>query len=147
MDKALKDGAYEVALNPKYKGYQRRLISMVYKFFDKNIGSGMNVNELLAQELYKLVIKKFKRRKVYARFKENICVADLTEMGSLSSNNRVVKYLLCVADVFTKYAWVKHLFKTVPHGFIGIINESKHQPNNLWVDQGKELYNSPIPNG
>ena len=39
------------------------------------------------------------------------------------------------------------MFKTVPHGFIGIINESKHQPNKLWVDQGKELYNSPIPNG
>ena len=26
-------------------------------------------------------------------------------MGPLSSNNKDVKYLLCVIDVFTEYAW------------------------------------------
>ena len=50
-----------------------------------------------------------KRRKVYARFKDNIWVTDLAEMESLSSKNKNVKYLLCVIDVFTKYAWVKTL--------------------------------------
>ena len=30
-------------------------------------------------------------------------------MGSLSSKNKNVKYLLCVIDVFIKYAWVKHV--------------------------------------
>ena len=50
----------------------------------------------------KPVIKKFKRRKVYVRFKCNIWAADLTEMGSLCFFNRGVKYLLCVIDVFTK---------------------------------------------
>ena len=34
--------------------------------------SVVRVNEQLAKELYKPVIKKFKRRKVYARFKDNI---------------------------------------------------------------------------
>ena len=66
------------------------------------------VNEDLAQELHKPVIKKFKRRKVYARFKDNIWVADLAEMGSCSLNCGV-KYLVCVIDVFTKYARVKPL--------------------------------------
>ena len=51
--------------------------------------------------------KKFKKRKVYARFKENICAADLAEMESLSSKNENVKYLLRVVDVFTINAWVK----------------------------------------
>ena len=37
---------------------------MVYKFFDKKIGSGISVNEQLAEELHKPIIKKFKRRKV-----------------------------------------------------------------------------------
>ena len=32
--------------------------------------------------------------------------------------------------------------KTVLHGFIEIINKSKCKPNKLWVDQGKEFYNS-----
>ena len=69
----------------------------------------MKVNEKLAEELHKPVIKNFKRRKVYTRFKDNIWAADLAEMGSLSSENKNVKYLICVIDVFTKYAWVKLL--------------------------------------
>ena len=64
----------------------------------------MKVNEKLAEELHKPVIKNFKRRKVYTRFKDYNWVADLAEMGSLSSKNKNVKYLICVIDVFTKYA-------------------------------------------
>ena len=78
---------------------------MVYKFFDKKIGSRVSVNEKVAEELHKPVIRKFKRGKVFARFKDNISAADLAEMGSLSSKNRNVKYLLCATYVFTKYAY------------------------------------------
>ena len=53
----------------------------------------MSVNEQLAEELHKPVIKNFKRRKVYAKFKDNIWAADLAEMGSLSSKNKNVKYM------------------------------------------------------
>ena len=60
--------------------------------------------------MHKPVTKKLKRRKAYARFKDNTWAADLAEMKSLSSQNKDVKYyLLCVIDVFTKYAWVKPL--------------------------------------
>ena len=62
----------------------------------------MSVNEKLVEELHKPVIEKFKRRKVYARFKENIWATDLAEMGSFCSKNKIVKYLLCVIDVFNK---------------------------------------------
>ena len=62
-------------------------------------------------------------------------------MGSLSSKNWSVKYLLCAIDVFVKCAWVKQLTnknaKTVPNSFIRTENESKHKPNKLWVDQGR----------
>ena len=81
----LKDRAYEIVLNPIYDGYQRGLASMIYKFFDR-IESGVSVNEELAQELHKPVIKKLKRR-VYERCKDNIWATDLAEMGSLSSKN------------------------------------------------------------
>ena len=82
---------------------------MVNKIWDKKTGSDVNVNEVLAEELPKPVIKKFKRRKDYARFKDNSCAADLGEMDSISSFNCSVKYLLLAIDVFTKYAWVKPL--------------------------------------
>ena len=98
------DGCYR-----NYDGYQRALASMVYMFFDKETGSGMSVNEQLAEELHKLVNKKFKRRKVHARFKGNIRAVDLAEMESLSSKNKNAKYLICVIEVFTKYVWVKPL--------------------------------------
>ena len=58
-------------------------------------------------------------------------------MGSLSSFNRGVKYLLSVINVFTKNAF-KLLGKkdeTVLYGFIEIVNQSKRKPNKLLVDQ------------
>ena len=144
-DNMLKDRAYEIALNPNCDGYQRGLTSMMYKLFDKKLGSRAiskvrsNVNEVLAQELHKPVIKKFKRRKLYARFKDNIWAVDLPEMVSLSSKNQIVKYLLCAINAFTKYAWVKPLkdkkAKIVFNGFTGIVNECKRKPNKLWMSE------------
>ena len=132
----MKDRAYQIALNPQYDGYQRGLASIVYPFSNKKIGSGVNVNEVPAQELQKPVTKKFKRKKVYSAFKDNIWVADLAEMGLLSSFNRGVKYLFCVIDGFIKNVWVKPCTnkkaKNVIDGFIGILNESKCKPNKLW---------------
>ena len=124
---------------------------MVYKFFDKKTGSRASVNAQLAEELQKPVIKKFERRKVYARFKDNIWAADLAEMGSLSSKNKNVKYFLFVIDVFIKYAWVKPLKdkegNTALNAFIEIANESNRKPNKLRADQGKEFYNTLIQDG
>ena len=71
---------------------------------------GISVNQQLAKKFNKPVIKKKnKRRKIYLRFKDNIGAADLDEMGQLSSKNKIVKYLLCVINNFTKYARVKPL--------------------------------------
>ena len=139
----MKDRAYENATNSNYDGYQRELASMVYNFFDKKTGSGVTVQ--FAEELHKPVIKKFKKRIVYARFKDDIWAADLAEIESLSSKNKNAKYLLCIIDVFTKYALVKPLKdkkgKTVLNDFTEIVNESNRKPNKLWVDQGREFYN------
>ena len=48
--------------------------------------------------------------------------------AGLYTENRNVKYLLCVIDVFTKYAWLKSFkektIKTVLKAFIEIVNES-----------------------
>ena len=66
-DKVLRDKAFKIASDPKYDGYQRGLASMVYKFFDKkSSGSGIanEPNYQLADEHHKLIIRKFKKRKV-----------------------------------------------------------------------------------
>ena len=137
-------------MNHKRDEYQRGLASMMHKFFYKKTESRANVNEVLADELNKPVIKRFKRRKVYTRFKDNIRAADLSEMALLSSFNRGVQYLLCMTDVFTKYTWVAPLMhkkaKTILHGFAEILSKSKTKANRLWVDRRREFYNKFMQN-
>ena len=112
------------------------------------MGLGINLNEQLAEKLYKPVIKKFKRREVFVRFKDNIWAAGLSEMESLSLKNKNVKYLLCVINVFIRYAWVKHLEdkigKAVFIVFTEIVHESNRKASKLLVDQGREIYNKLI---
>ena len=107
-DKIFKDRDYEITGSRGYDGYQRGLASLCYKFVDQKNGSrgwvtskdGIYLNEQLDKDLHKPVTKKFKRRKVYARFKDNIWAEDLAEIESLSSLKKNVKYSLCVIEVF-----------------------------------------------
>ena len=110
-DIVLKNKAFKTASNLKYNGYERGLASMVYKFFDKKLkGSGIKnetkENQQLANALYKPIIRKFKKRKVYSSFKDNIWGVDLADMQLISKHNKGIRYLLCVIDLFSKYAWI-----------------------------------------
>ena len=56
---------------------------MVYKFFDKeSAGSGVNTmpNYQHANEIHRQIIRKFKKRKVYSSFKDNIWGVDLADV-------------------------------------------------------------------
>ena len=148
-DKDFRDKAFKIASDLKYDRYQRRLASMVYKFFDKkSSGSGI-ANESdyqLANELHKPIIKKFKKRKVYSSYKDNIWGVDLTNIQLLSKYNKGIKYLLCAFDIFSKYAWAVHLKDkkgtSIAITFQNIISEGR-KPNKIWVDQeGSEFYNN-----
>ena len=82
---------------------------MVYKFFDKkSTGSGIanKPNYQLANELHKLIIRKVKKREVYSGFNDNIWGADLADVQLISKFNKGFKFLLCVINIFSKYAWV-----------------------------------------
>ena len=163
-DKVLRDKAYDIASNPKYDGYQRGLASMVYKFFDKKstaepsslerTGSGFKKlkntakpgSSILADELHKPIIRKFNKRKVYSQFKDNIWGVNLADMQSLSRKNKGIKYLLCVIDLYSKYAFVIPLKDkkgiSIVNAFDKKIKQSNRKPNKIWVDQGGELYNN-----
>ena len=114
---------------------------MVYKFFDKKsqgtvrpLSSASQLannkeNIQLADELHKPIIRKFKKRKVYSSFRDNIWGADLAYMQLLSKFNKGFRFLLCVIDIFSKYAWVIPLKDkkgiTIANSFQKIINDSK----------------------
>ena len=149
-DKVLRNKAYDIASNPEYDGYQRGLASRVYTFFDKkSIGSGTTKSKdsslILVDERHKPVIKKFKKRKVYSQFKDNIWGVDLADMQSLSKKNKGIKYILCVIDLYSKYAFVIPLKDkkgiSITNAFDKIIKQFKRKPNKLRVDQGSEFHN------
>ena len=167
-DKIFKNKAFDIAKDPKYNGYQRGLASMVYKFFDKKskVSGAKHVNtklipqnEQLADELHKPIIRKFKKRKVYSKpiiskfkkrkvysaFKDNIWAADLADMQLLSRYNKGIRFLLCVIDIFSKYAWVVPLKDkkgiSIVKAFQSILTQSNRKPNKIWVDKGSEFYN------
>ena len=60
----------------------------------------------LAKELHKPIIRKFKKRKFYSGFKDNVWGADLADKQLISKFNKGFRFLLCVIDIFSKYAWV-----------------------------------------
>ena len=150
VDKNLKNRAFDIAKDPKYDGYQRGLASMVYKFFDSKVsGSGAKLipeNEQLANELHKPIIRKFEKRRVYSTFKDNIRGVDLADVQLLSKYNTGIRFLLCVIDIFSKYAWVVPLKDkkgiSIAKAFQSISKQSNKKPNKIWVDKGSEFYNA-----
>ena len=76
---------------------------MTYKFFDKKSSGSVVANEpnyQLANEIHKPIIKKFKKRKVFSSFRDNIWGVDLADIQSLSKCNKGIKYLLCTIDIY-----------------------------------------------
>ena len=127
---------------------------MVYKFFDKTLGSGVNneikQNQQLAEELHKPIIRKFKKGRVYSSFKDNIWGADLANIQLISKFDIGIRFLLCVINIFSKDAWGFPLkYKkgvTIVNAFQKILNNSiklhskkknkKKKTNEIWVDKG-----------
>ena len=77
--------------------------------------------------------------------------ADLADMHLISMFNKGFRFLLCVIDIFSKYAWVvplqdkKSMFIT--NAFQKILDGSntrqsqskRRKPNKIWVDKGSKL--------
>ena len=64
-EKVLRNKAFNISKNPKYDGYQRRLSSMVYNFFDKkNLVKQLKIKlYLITDEIHSKIIKKFNKWK------------------------------------------------------------------------------------
>ena len=112
---------------------------MVWKLFNERSkrllkGSGIN-NQQLANELHKPIIKNFKRKNVYSSYKNNISGCDLADMSLISKFNKGIKYLLCVIDLFRRYASVVPLKDkkgvSIANAFQRIFKKSKRKPNKI----------------
>ena len=125
------------------------LAFMVYKFFNKKSasGSGVDNNEIkqnlqLAEELHKPIIRNFKKRKVYSRFKGNIWGTDLADMQLIIKFNKGFRSLLCLIEIFSKCASVFPLKDkkgvSIVTAFQKLLNDSTRKPKKIWFDKRSE---------
>ena len=112
------------------------------------IKSGNMSKQELAEELHKIINRKFKKYKVYSSFKDNIWGVDLADMQLISNYKEGFRFLLYAIDIFSKYTWVVP-FKikkdiTITNSFQKILDESYRKPNKIWVYEGNEFYQKPM---
>ena len=83
---------------------------------------------------------------MYSLFKDNIWGGNLADMQLLSKFNKGFRFLLCVIDIFSKYAWVIPLKDkkgiSIVNVFQIISKESKRKTNKIWVNKGSEFYHN-----
>ena len=67
-------------------------------------------------------------------------------MQLISRFNKGFRFLLCVIDIFSKYALVVPLRDkkgvSIVDAFWKILDKSGRKSNKIWVDKGSEFYNN-----
>ena len=80
----------------------------------------------MTEELRKPIIRKFK-------------VEIILQLKTICRFNKRIRFLLCVTEIFSKYAWVVPLKDKrdviIINAFQNILNSSKRKPNKIWVDK------------
>ena len=72
-------------------------------------------------------------------------------MQLISKFNNGFRFLLCVIDIYSKYAWVIPLKDkkgiTITNAFQKILDESNRKPNKIWTDKVSKFYNKSVKYG
>lgn len=101
---------------------------------------------LQSQPTYTLhfpVKKRFKRRKILARYIDHIWEADLIDVQAISKENRGFRYILTVIDILSRYAFAIPIkdktADSVIFAFKKIFSKSERRPKKLHTDKGREF--------
>ena len=69
-------------------------------------------------------------------------------MQLINKFNNGIRFLLCVIDIFSKYAWIVPLKDkkgvTIVNTFQKILDDSKRKPHKKWIDKDSEFYNRSL---
>ena len=71
--------------------------------------------------------------------------ANLADIQLISTFNKGIRFLLCVINIFSKYAWVIPLKDkkgvTIVNAFWKVLSKSDLKPNKIWIFKGSVFYN------
>ena len=99
--------------------------------------------------MHKQIRRKFLRRKTVVAGIDYQWQADLADMSKMSKVNDKYRFLLCIIDVFSKFAWVVPIKnktgKTLVDAFKSVL-KSGRSPKSLQTDKGTEFKNKDFQN-
>ena len=118
-----------------------------YQFTHKEIAKWIQNQEAYSRN--RAAVGKFRRDRVIVKGIDDQFDADLAQLDRLHRANDGYNYLLCVIDIFSRYAWVKPL-KTkegneVVRAFNRIISQGR-KPERLRTDAGREFTSGTFQN-
>lgn len=114
----------------------------------KNLTMKQVENFLERQTTYTMhrpVKRKFKRRKTYARYVDQIWQMDLVSLQAIVKENSGYNYILTVIDVLSRFAFAEPLKQKtgieVTKAFKKLLKKSKRKPTKVQSDLGREFFN------
>lgn len=100
----------------------------------------------IIDELYKTPRINFKRRRTKILGIDELWQIDLADVQAISKQNEGFRYLFCIIDCFSKFAFVIPIktktAKEVTSSFEKLLEQSKRKPKLICSDFGKEFHNT-----
>lgn len=142
----IKNIYYDVSHPAGYSSVNKLSEAMKNKMSKEEIKKWLESQETYT--LHKPVYRRFPRNKyVLSNFNE-LWQADLSDMRSYSEYNDGFKYILCVIDVFSKYAFARAIKKkdsiTIKENLKDIFLEAQATPRHLQSDKGTEFISQDV---
>ena len=105
----------------------------------------LEMRSYLINNWKKPIIRKFEKEKVHSPVKDNIWGADLADMQLINKFSIGFRFLLCVIDIHSKYAWVILLKDkkgiAITNAFQKTLDETNHKPIKICIDKSSEFHN------
>ena len=100
-----------------------------------------------AYRLHKLARRRFIRNHTYVAGIDAQWQADLADMQGIARQNGIMRYILTVIDVFSKFAWAMPVSskdaKAITTAFKHVLTAANpRHPRRLQTDKGNEFFNS-----
>lgn len=137
---------YDVSHPAGYSSVNKLADAMKGEMDEKEVKKWLQSQETYT--LHKPVNRRFPRNKyVLSNFNE-LWQADLSDMRTYSEYNDGYNYILCVIDVFSKYAYARAIIKknstTIKSCFENIFNEAEATPRHIQSDKGTEFVSKDV---
>jgi len=143
VEKLLRELYYDVTSPVCYSS--ARALYYAARLKNKNI-TQKNVADFLAAQdtytLHKTVKHRFTKNKTTACGLLTDLQFDLADFKAVASENDNYKYLLCVIDVLSRYAWIEPVKDKTPgeasRAFKKILDSMRRTPHRIYSDDGSE---------